>query len=127
MSRILFRRITIAAALAALLTLAVPAQAAGWNGWAPGGDLLQSAWQWVAGLWAPVAPAHHSGRITKTDRGSSIDPDGAQARSDQGSGLDPMGTKSDRSSSIDPDGRTTSSSAPCQVGCQPSGGVIPNG
>jgi hypothetical protein len=127
MSRILFRRITIAAALAALLTLTVPAQAAGWNGWAAEGDLLQSAWQWVAGLWAPAAPVHHSGRITKTDRGSSIDPDGARVQSDQGTGLDPMGTKSDRGSGIDPDGRTTSSSAPCQVGCAPSGGVIPNG
>jgi hypothetical protein len=125
MSRILFRRITIAASLAALLTLTAPAQAAGWNGWAPGGDLLQSAWQWMTGLWGPAAPARHPGRITKT--GMHIDPDGARDRSDHGSGLDPMGTKSDRSMGIDPNGGTTTSTPQCQVGCTPSGGVLPNG
>jgi hypothetical protein len=124
MSRILFRRITIAASLAALLTLTAPAQAAGWNGWAPGGDLLQSAWQWMAGLWAPAAPAHHPRQITKT--GMHIDPNGARVQSDHGSGLDPMGTKSDRSSSIDPNGGTTTSTA-CQVNCDRSMGINPNG
>jgi hypothetical protein len=76
MSRILFRRITIAVSLAVLLTLAAPAQAAGWNGWASDGDLLQSAWQWIASFWAPPA-----------DRGSSIDLDGL--KSDRGSSAAP--------------------------------------
>ncbi|MEO6193783.1 MAG: hypothetical protein ABIS20_12295 [Thermoanaerobaculia bacterium] len=98
MSRILFRRITTATALAALLTLAAPAQAAGWNGWAPDGDLLHSAWQWVASFWIPQAPAHPSGRIP--------------------------GVKSDRGSSVDPNGGTASSTPPC---CERSGGIDPNG
>ena len=98
MSRILFRRITIAAALAVLLTLAAPAQAAGWNGWGSNDDLMQSAWQWVASFWAPQAPAHDSGRIP--------------------------GLKSDRSTGIDPNGGTTSSTPPC---CERSGGIDPNG
>jgi hypothetical protein len=102
MSRILFRRITIAAALAALLTLAPPAHAAGWTGWAPHGDLLHSAWQWVASLWAPAAPAHHPGG-------------------------GPKGLKSDHGASISPDGGTTSSTTPCQVNCERGMGIDPNG
>ena len=98
MSRILFRRITIAAGLAVLLALAAPVQAAGWNGWTSDGDLLQSTWQWVASFWAPPA-----------DRGSSID------------------LKSDRSSSIDPDGARTTSTAPCQANCERGSDIDPNG
>jgi hypothetical protein len=101
MSRILFRRITIAAALAALLTLAAPVQAAGWSGWTPDGDLLQSAWQWVASFWAPQA--------------------------DRDAGIDPAGLKSDRGSSVDPNGATTSSAAPCQANCERGSDIDPNG
>jgi opacity protein-like surface antigen len=97
MSRILFRRITIAAALAVLLTLAAPAQAAGWNGWASDGNALQSAWQWVASFWAPQAPAHDSKPITKAGLG------------------------------IDPNGGTTSSATPCQANCERGSGIDPNG
>jgi hypothetical protein len=125
MSRILFRRITLAAALAVLLTLAAPAQAAGWNGWASGGDPLQSAWQWLASFWAPQAPAHHSSRTTKTDRGTGIDPNG-QSPSDRGLGVDPNGLKSDRSSGIDPNGGATTSAAPCP-NCERGAGTDPNG
>jgi len=101
MSRILFRRITIAAALAVLLTLAAPAQAAGWNGWTSDGNLMQSAWQWVASFWAPQA--------------------------DLGSSIDPVGLKSDRGTGIDPNGGTTSSAAPCQANCERGAGTDPNG
>jgi hypothetical protein len=101
MSQILFRRITIAASLTVLLTLAAPAQAAGWNAWASDGDLLQSAWQWIASFWAPPA-----------DRGSRIELDGL---------------KSDRSSGIDPNGGTTSSVAPCQATCERGAEIDPNG
>jgi len=97
MSRILFRRISIAAALAALLTLAAPAQAAGWNGWASDGNLMQSAWQWVASLWAPQAPAHHSRPITKAGIG------------------------------IDPNGGTTTSTSLCQANCERGAEIDPNG
>jgi len=101
MSRILFRRISTAAALAVLLTLAAPAQAAGWNGWASDGDLLRSAWQWIASFWAPQA--------------------------DPGGGNTPVGLKSDRGMGVDPNGGTTSSAAPCQVNCERSAGTAPNG
>jgi len=104
MSRILFRRITIAAALAVLLTLAAPAQAAGWNGWTSDGNLMQSAWQWVASFWAPQAPAHHSRLITKADRGSSVDPNVQVPQSDRGVGIDPDGLKSDGGLGVDPNG-----------------------
>jgi|GEM_PF-3336045 len=103
MSRILFRRITIAAALAALLTLAAPAQAAGWNGWASNGNPLQSAWQWVASFWAPQAPAHDPRQTTKADHSSSINPNG-QTQSDRGVGIDPDGLKSDGGMGVDPNG-----------------------
>jgi hypothetical protein len=99
MSRILFRRITIAASLAVLLTLAAPAQAAGWNRWASSGNPLQSAWQWVASFWAPQAPAHDSRPITKADRGMGVDPNGG----------------------------TTSSAPPCQATCERGAGTDPNG
>jgi hypothetical protein len=112
MSRISLRRITIAAALAALLSSAVPAQAAGWNGWASDGDLLQSAWQWVTGFWAPQAPARHAGGASKGDRGT---------------GVNPNGTKSDRGTGIDPNGATTSSTPPCYAGCERGGTIDPNG
>jgi len=101
MSRILFRRITIAASLAVLLPLATPAQAAGWNGWVSGGDPLRSAWQWVASFWVPQA--------------------------DRGSNIDPAGLKSDRGSSVDPNGATTSSASPCQTNCGRDTETNPNG
>jgi hypothetical protein len=126
MSRILFRRITTAAALAVLLTLAAPAQAAGWNGWASDCNLMQSAWQWVAGFWVPGAPARHAARATKADRSGGIDPNG-QAQSDRGLGVDPNGLKSDRSSGIDPNGGTTTSTATCQANCERGGTIDPNG
>jgi hypothetical protein len=98
MSRILFRRITTATVLAALLALAAPAQAAGWNGWASDGDLLHSAWQWVASFWIPQAPAHPSKGIpgVKSDRGTGIDPNGAHTTStpsccERGADTDPNG------------------------------------
>ena len=103
MSRILFRRITIAASLAVLLTLAAPVQAAGWDGWSSNGDLLQSAWQWVASFWVPQAPAHDSRQTTKAARSSSINPNG-QTQSDRGSGIDPDGLKSDGGLGVDPNG-----------------------
>ena len=101
MSRILFRRISIAASLAGLLTLAAPVKAAGWNGWASDSDLLRSTWQWIASFWAPQA-----------DRGSSIDPDVL---------------KSDRGMGVDPNGGTTSSAVPCQTSCDRGAGTAPNG
>jgi hypothetical protein len=112
MSRIFLRRITIAAALAALLVAAAPAQAAAWNGGSPQIEGFQSAWQWLAAFWAPLAPARHTTRATKSGGGTQTGPSGAKA---------------DRGVGIDPNGGTTSSTTPCQVGCERSGGIDPNG
>ena len=112
MSRIFLRRITLAAALAALLVAAAPAQAAVWNGGAPQIEWFQSAWQWLAGFSTSPSPARHAVRATKGGGGTQTGP---------------SGVKADRGVGIDPNGGTTSSSTPCQVGCERSGGIDPNG
>lgn len=100
MTRILFRRVAIAATLALSLTFAAPAHAAGLIGWAPDSHLFQAAWHWLASAWtAPAVPVHHAAGSTKSDRGSDIDPNGAphasttpcQAYSERGCGVDPNG------------------------------------
>lgn len=113
MTRISFRRVAIAATLAASLTLAAPVHAAGLIGWAPDSNVFQTAWQWMASFWAPPAiPTHHVVRSTRSDRNN---------------GIDPNGTKSDRGSSIDPNGTPSSSAAPCLSNLDRGCGVDPNG
>ena len=112
MSRISFQRFAIAATLAAGLIFAAPIHAAGLIGWAPDGNLFQTAWQWVASFWAPQAiPGHHGVRSTAGESRSSVDPNGA--KSDRGAGIDPEGTPSsattclttlDRGCAVDPNG-----------------------
>jgi hypothetical protein len=46
------RWVALVAAFAAALSLAAPAQAAGWTAGSPGPDLFQKAWQWIVGLWS---------------------------------------------------------------------------
>jgi hypothetical protein len=101
MTHPLIRRVAIAGALVATLTLAAPAHAAGWNhGGAPEIDMLQAAWQWVASLWtAPIAPQHVSGSTKpslKSDLGASSDPNGRQTPS--------AATPLDRGASVDQNG-----------------------
>ena len=104
MTQTLIRRIAIAGALAATLTLAAPAHAAGLNhGGAPGIDMLQAAWQWAVSLWtAPIAPQHLSGS--------------AKPR-----------LKSDRGAAVDPNGAPSATAATCQVNCDRSSAIDPNG
>lgn len=93
------RRLATAAALLALLTLTAPAQASGWSSWPSKGPALQTAWQWLASLWgAPASPGQ--GSLVKRDGGNGIDPDGK------------------------PSSATTTT---CQVNCDRSSGIDPNG
>jgi hypothetical protein len=102
MTRTSIRRVAIAGSLAATLTLAAPAHAAGLNhGGAPGIDMLQAAWQWAVSLWAPqpIAPDHVGASAKprfKSDLGAASDPNGRQTPSaaaplDPGAGTDPNG------------------------------------
>lgn len=103
------RRLATAAALLSLLTLTAPAHAAGWSLGAPGGDVLQAAWQWIATFWStPAHPAH--GTVERK------------------SGLDPSGLKSALGMEIDPNGGTNAATAPtCQTSCDRGMGIDPNG
>lgn len=75
MGRKWMRRAALAAALTATLAFAAPAQAAGWADWAHKPDLLQKAWQWLAGLWpAPEREGNPSPDLFK--EGGGIDPMG---------------------------------------------------
>jgi hypothetical protein len=101
MTHPLIRRVAIAGALAATLTLAAPAHAAGLTHGAPGIDMLQAAWQWAVSLWAPqpLAPDHAGVSAKprfKSDRGAATDPDGRQTSS--------AATPLDRGASTDPNG-----------------------
>jgi hypothetical protein len=104
MTRTLIRRVATAGALAATLTLAAPAHAAGWNhGGAPEIDMLQAAWQWAASLWtAPTTPQHTSGSTKPR-------------------------LKSDLGASSDPNGVASAAGATCQVNCDRSSAIDPNG
>jgi hypothetical protein len=105
MTRTSIRRVAIAGALATTLTLAAPAHAAGLNhGGAPGIDMLQAAWQWAVSLWTgqPLAPDHV---------GVSAKPR----------------LKSDLGAAVDPDGTPRAAAAPCQVSCDRSSAIDPNG
>ncbi len=93
------RRAVVAVAFTAALALAVPAQAAGWSSRAPGSDLFDVAWQWIARLWvvpeAGSQPASQAVGWTKS-KGNTIDPDGAPNAAvtsdpDMGNGIDPDG------------------------------------
>src|SRR3954467_15567626 len=100
MTRNLVRRVALAAALAASLTLADPAHAAGPLGWTPQTNFFQAAWHWAASLWAPPAlPAPRVVGSTKTEHAG---------------GAAPTGTPS-------------SATGSCQVNCERGGGIDPNG
>jgi hypothetical protein len=80
MTQTLIRRVAIAGALTAVLTLAAPAHAAGWNyRGASDLDVFQTAWRWVASFWTPQLNGPGSVLGTaKSDRGAGTDPDGRQ-------------------------------------------------
>ena len=97
MKRNWIRRAAVAAALAAMFALAVPAQAAGRATWTPGPDLIQKAWQWIARLWsAPEGGGQPvSSRPGLEKEGSGIDPMGNKPSpppSQNGAFIDPMGS-----------------------------------
>jgi hypothetical protein len=104
MTQTLIRRVAIAGALTAVLTLASPAHAAGWgHRGAPDVDVFNATWRWVVSLWTPQASAPRSaGKPTRT-------------------------TKSDRGASLDPNGGQNPSAATCQQNCDRSSGIDPNG
>jgi hypothetical protein len=80
MTQTLIRRIAIAGALTAVLTLAAPAHAADWNfKGTPDIDVFQTARRWVASLWTPQLNTPRTVLGTaKSDRGAGTDPDGRQ-------------------------------------------------
>ena len=73
MRQTIVRRALAAAALAATLALAGPAEAAGWRGEGP--DLFERVWSWIT---AWVAPAGGGPAVTKDGR--CIDPNGGGPR-----------------------------------------------
>jgi hypothetical protein len=98
MKRTWMRRAAAAGALVATLALAAPARASEWTSWVPGPDLMQTAWQWIAGLWpAPEGVEQPARDLWK--EGSGVDPEGSPTNSsttcqtdcDRGSGSDPEG------------------------------------
>lgn len=105
MSRKNHGRWTLAAALAATLMAATPAQAMPLGGWADASGLFLRAWQWVAGVGQGVGvPGRTSVRprgmrqeITKC--GLHIDPNGSQ-----GCGTSPTSSTSDSGMGADPNG-----------------------
>jgi hypothetical protein len=90
----------VAAALAAVLSLAAPAQAASHPRTTPRSGWLEMVWQWVAGVWGGGGASGTSGGSQipgqKEDKGIGIDPDGSTttrqtADPDNGSRIDPNG------------------------------------
>jgi hypothetical protein len=90
----------VAAALAAVLALAAPAQAASHprttttlrSGW------LETVWQWVAGVWGGGGQPEKGAGINNTKTGYGIDPNGSTVTTqptnpsaDTGYGIDPNG------------------------------------
>lgn len=69
----------VAAAFAAVLTLAAPVQAASHPRQIPQSGWLEAVWQWMAGVWGGATPS--SGQIPgqKSDKGIGVDPDGSTA------------------------------------------------
>jgi hypothetical protein len=102
MKRQWMRRAALAAIFTSALALAAPAHAAGWATRAPGPDLLQKAWQWIAGVWSASereGPAARTG-ATLEKEGGGIDPMGVpntsspppgQPQGDNGGYIDPLG------------------------------------
>ena len=91
------RRASLAATFALALSLAAPAQAAGWSTWTSGPGIIQEAWQWIAGLWsAPEGGGRPARDLSK--EGSGCDPLGSPCNcSKAGSGVDPLGGPSNPS------------------------------
>jgi len=107
MTQTLIRRVAIAGALTAVLTLAAPAHAAGWNTRGTSGlDVFQTAWRWVASFWAPQINAPRSAEGTaKSDLGAAADPNGHQNTSTVACQVNCGNTNgTDRSASADPNG-----------------------
>ena len=71
------KRVLVAAALAATLCAAVPAQAADWSGESAG--FLDRLAAWVVDIWAPAEPEGGLGRIYAPEAGF-IDPNGGGPR-----------------------------------------------
>ena len=71
------KRVLVAAALAASLCAAVPAQAADWEG--SSSDLLDRLVAWVVEIWAPEAPAEGLRAVYAPD-GPFVDPNGGGPR-----------------------------------------------
>jgi hypothetical protein len=110
MTQTLIRRIAIAGALTAVLTLAAPAHAADWNfKGTPDIDVFQTARRWVASLWTPQVNGPGSVLGTaKSDLGAAADPNGHQntptVACQVNCGNTGGTTSSDRGSSADPTG-----------------------
>lgn len=102
MSQSVFRRIVAAAALAAALVSASPAQAAvRWD--APAAvSVFERAWQWLAGF-LPGGPegSPRTGRRDTVVRKVTIEPGGTAAESGQAC---PSAADCERGGGIDPDG-----------------------
>lgn len=88
----------VAAALAVVLALAAPAQAANQPRMIPSSGWLEAVWQWVGGIWgegaaSTVTPPHSR----KTAQGSVIAPGSDSSATttdptiDRGHGIDPNG------------------------------------
>jgi hypothetical protein len=79
------RRAALAATFALALSLAAPAQAAGWTAGSPGPGLFQKAWQWIAELWAsPERGGQPMRNLSKA--GVCIDPLGSPCNSSPSTG-----------------------------------------
>jgi hypothetical protein len=87
------RRGVTALALTATVALAAPAYAAGrTTSTVPGSGWLESAFQWITGMWA--APGTTSSKLETVDTNSStitVTPPPSSTSGDKGMGIDPNG------------------------------------
>jgi hypothetical protein len=87
------RRGVTALALTAVFALAAPAYAAGKTTLTvPGSGWLESAFQWIAGMW--TAPGATASKLETVDTNSStitVTPPPPPAKTDSGFGIDPNG------------------------------------
>ncbi len=96
MSQKRMRRGMAVVAVLAVLLLAPPAQAAGWEGIPPG--LLEKAWAWVASWWGAEEGGAGLEKVVQGD-GGAIDPNGAPS-----AGNRPTSACGDDGGCIDPNG-----------------------
>jgi hypothetical protein len=81
MKRTWMRQAAVAMALAVTLALAAPVQAASWETWASGPELVRAGWQWMARLWPAPEGAGQPERSGPAweKAGSCVNPDGQPA------------------------------------------------